>query len=323
MENGFRIGSESLKRFIRYLYEYEQGKRMRNVGFVKVECDYEVCTVHIHGKGLRMNDDHKLALYLFYEENGQCVGIWQGETKNVNPAVNYRLRFTPQDTGEPGNFNRIKGVILEGARGNKYAAVWDDMPVDVNHMKIWEPEENLVPEEEPVAEPMQNMDADSDERERHAMPEEAEKLQGMLSEEAAEESLETMPENPDSIAAVRMKIEEIQMQKAENARRPCRVSKIQRRDLVKLPRCEWKLSNNSFLLHGYYNYHHLVLLEEGNVWRLGVPGIYHEKEEKAAAAFGFIEFIPGKELDVELNEEENSEEEQFGYWCRRVRVQSR
>ena len=28
-------GSVVLKRFIRYLYEYEQEKRMRNVGFVK------------------------------------------------------------------------------------------------------------------------------------------------------------------------------------------------------------------------------------------------------------------------------------------------
>ena len=35
MMNENQNGSGVLKRFIRYLYEYEQGKRMRNVGFVK------------------------------------------------------------------------------------------------------------------------------------------------------------------------------------------------------------------------------------------------------------------------------------------------
>ena len=44
-----------LKRFIRYLYEYEQGKRTRNVGFVKVEQEERESTVHIHGKGLRLS----------------------------------------------------------------------------------------------------------------------------------------------------------------------------------------------------------------------------------------------------------------------------
>ena len=54
-----------------------------------------------------------------------------------------------------------------------------------------------------------------------------------------------------------------------------------------LPRCEWRVANNSFLLHGYYNYHYLILLEEENQMWLGVPGIYHRKEAKAAEVFGF------------------------------------
>ena len=49
-----------MKRFIRYLYEYEQEKRMRNVGFVKVEQGEDECIVHIHGKGLRMGSETSL-----------------------------------------------------------------------------------------------------------------------------------------------------------------------------------------------------------------------------------------------------------------------
>ncbi len=266
-----------MKRFIRYLYEYEQGKRTRNVGFVKVECDYEVCTVHVHGRGLRLGNNRKLALYLFYEEKGQCIGIWQGDTENVNPAVNYRLRFTPEDTKSPENFNKIKGVILEGVDGEKYAAVWDDMPVNVNQMKIWEKE---PAKESPIV-------------------------------EAELEETQTKE----------IQAEGIQSEKKE-LKKNMKVTKIQRKELVKLPRCEWKLSNNSFLLHGYYNYHHLVLIEQDDLWRLGVPGIYHENENKAAAAFGFFEFISIKELQVSLEEEENDENEQFGYWCRQIRMYS-
>ena len=39
-----------MRRFIRYLYEYEQEKKMRNVGFVKVEQDVDQCVIHVHGK---------------------------------------------------------------------------------------------------------------------------------------------------------------------------------------------------------------------------------------------------------------------------------
>ena len=97
-----------------------------------------------------------------------------------------------------------------------------------------------------------------------------------------------------------------------------RFEKIQRQDLSRLPRKEWRLANNNFLLHGYYNYHHLMLIEdEGTSW-LGVPGIYHEKEKEAAEMFGFPEFIRMTDFEVELLPEEKNTMDDFGYWCRQV-----
>ncbi len=94
--------------------------------------------------------------------------------------------------------------------------------------------------------------------------------------------------------------------------------KIRRQDLSRLPRREWRLANNSFLLHGYYNYHHLLYIEEnGAVW-IGVPGIYHDKEKTAAAAFGFGEFRRRSEVQIELEKEEENVYEDFGYWCRQI-----
>lgn len=94
--------------------------------------------------------------------------------------------------------------------------------------------------------------------------------------------------------------------------------KIQRQGLSRLPRREWRIANNSFLLHGFYNYHHLLYIEEdGDVW-IGVPGIYHEKEQEAARAFGFPEFRRLLNDEIPLEENEKNTYEDFGYWCRQI-----
>ena len=96
-------------------------------------------------------------------------------------------------------------------------------------------------------------------------------------------------------------------------------ARVQRKDMVCLPRCEWRHANNSFLIHGYYNYHHLILTVRDDRLKLGVPGVYHPQEEKAAESFGFPEFVPAEELDLKLTDEEKNDREKFGYWCRDIR----
>lgn len=288
-----------MKRFIRYLYEYEQGKKLRNVGFVKAEQGVEDCVLHIHGKGLNLGEAKVLKLYLFFVEDGECVGIWQGDAENVNPAINYRMYFTSGDTGGRENFDRINGIILESGDGRRFAAVWDEKQPDIGAMRIWDPDEGTreeEPAEKPAEEPAEEM----------AEEETAE-------EEAAEEKTLEETEERQEVEDT----EEIQI-----SRGGFRCQKIQRNDLARLPRCEWKLSNNSFLLHGYFNYHHLVFLDDGEWLRLGVPGIFHPKEAKAAEAFGFPEFIRRCDIEVDLSEEEQEPEEKFGYWCRCVRRQT-
>ena len=270
-----------MKRFIRYLYEYEQDKRLRNVGFVKAEQDDRECVLHIHGKGLNLQEEKSLRVYLFFTEEGACFGIWQGDAQNVNPAINYRLYYTDQDVGGKEQFARIGGVILEAAGGRKFAAVWDDEAVNIGGMRVY-----------------------TEERREQEIP---------AGEEADEQEI---PAGEEADA------QEQDMEAADQDRPGgflC--TKIQRKDLARLPRCEWKLSNNSFLLHAYYNYHHLVFLDDGEWLRVGVPGIYHPKEQKAAEAFGFSEFIRRRDIAVELEKEEREEDDGFGYWCRCVRRQ--
>lgn len=65
-------------------------------------------------------------------------------------------------------------------------------------------------------------------------------------------------------------------------------------DFVILPGRYYKLVNNSFLLHGYYNYHHLILTRvrhrNGVYYYIGVPGNLYQREKKIAIMFGFEGF---------------------------------
>ena len=88
-------------------------------------------------------------------------------------------------------------------------------------------------------------------------------------------------------------------------------------ELVILPASFQKLLNNSFLLHGFYNYRHLILgpdrelSEEGEEnFYIGVPGTYFEREKMVAVMFGF-EGFEGKG-PVEIGS--------FGYYMRRVNL---
>lgn len=298
-------------RFIRYLYEYENGQRIRNVGFAKVEERENATSISIHGKGLRLKGDETLKLYIFYMDENVCRGIWQGDIQNVNPALNYRLIFTEEDTGRPENYSQIEGIILEVPERRRFAAVWNDTEINVDEMRLWDDfgEEPVVDDEpEPVAELATGADS----------PECDTKLGTDV--EGIGKCLENSCDMPNlgmeagNIGKCLENSYDMPKQEEEIDRyivpSKLQITKIDRRDIAKLPRCEWRLANNSFLVHGYHNYHHLILTEDAEGFWLGVPGIFHEKEAKAAEAFGFSRFLPA-------NDEE--EGESYGYWCRKVR----
>ena len=70
--------------------------------------------------------------------------------------------------------------------------------------------------------------------------------------------------------------------------------KIEIIDIRKLPKQNWNLCGNSFLIHGFFNYHYLILKTvedpEKKQQFLGVPGIYAQQERMMALLFGFPEF---------------------------------
>lgn len=86
--------------------------------------------------------------------------------------------------------------------------------------------------------------------------------------------------------------------------------KLEPKDFVILPSGYQHLVNNSFLLHGFYNYRYLILGKEKDFY-LGVPGVFYEREKMVALMFGFEAFEC---------EGGNAEEGKFGYYLRKVEL---
>ena len=67
--------------------------------------------------------------------------------------------------------------------------------------------------------------------------------------------------------------------------------RIEPKDIGCLPVNKWAISNNRFLLHGYYCYRHLIFvkLKDGR-YAIGVPGVFSDKADKTAREYSFDEF---------------------------------
>ena len=228
-----------MKQFVRYLYQYREEKKTRNVGFVKAERQGNECLVHIYGKGLETSGE--MTVTVFCERQGQWSNVFQDTLEQINTAIHCVLKLALKDIECMENFEKTGEIILQSKQGHRYVATWGEK-----------------------------------ERQMEVM---------------ADEYVE-----PSNI----------------------QYEKISREDIVRLPRQEWKLANNSFLLHGFYNYHHLLYIKEGEKTWIGVPGIYHEKESVVAKSFGFPRFHRITDKELELTEEETNRYEDFGYWCRAV-----
>ena len=86
-------------------------------------------------------------------------------------------------------------------------------------------------------------------------------------------------------------------------------------DFVIFTQKYYRLVNNSFLLHGFYNYKHLILArieKRGEIfYYIGVPGNFYDREKQVAVMFGFESF--------ECREEPAGNGD-YGYYMMRVEI---
>ena len=281
-----------------YLYEYENYKRRRNVGFIKVSRHFQSCTLQIHARGIPVRNGSTLSLSAFCNEQDKLIISQIADLASCGRNISIRLSVCEIHFPERRSLQQIDGFLLQNPDRDAPPLFWmaSSFFFDIT------PDMMRPTEPEPVSE------ADSSETESEPEPETE---SGPKPETESEPGPGTEPVPESAVGP------ESGLRSAEAKDLP-QAKKISREDLTLLPRKFWPLANNSFLLHGYHNYNHLALIEEnGRKW-LGVPGIYDTREARAADLFGFPRFTRAYVSVLELTDEERNDTADFGHWCRCV-----
>jgi hypothetical protein len=278
-----------MKRFITYLFEYENGKKGKNVGFIRVDIRNAVCRMEIRLHNLYRYQG-KGQIYLLVNPQ-KLTGLSIGNI--VVSQGRGEAGYTFSTDGLAGSDYPFSEVIGVGIRfGDRYyaASSWTDTDweqIAEGKFSIWQPEVRrespAVPESTTKKEFVTNATAEPTAEEKSPQEESVSETFDVKAGSATEEenSYITQQETSQSPATVR-------------------VERIDINGIRQLPKKNHHLCNNSFLIHGYLNYHHLMrkeIKENGDVQLyLGVPGVYERQERMMALLFGFPKFETEKEF---------------------------
>lgn len=407
-----------IKRFVSYIYLYNQGVKENNVGFAKVDSRNGQCKITVNIKGMEQSNGKSEKVYLFYRNQEKIFGIYIGSFQIINGIGEFHEQLQTQNLKETGkSLDEMNGILVREEDRNirVYASGWDDYTISVNQFYLHEEESEKTLSDEKTEEQLRASEVEEERKEPiifidktwkeesvvtdqsavvAGIPEEKEERkqetepvrkaeslqdtqkfpvnteimqttavvqktgnaqemglqqnsknsQAIISQQAADSlivweqmSWQEYQEEPQQDKGLQKSIPDEKEQEVchepETPQEPeetsweklchqfpkirafvdepeCLCLKIDLRDLHVLPSENWILGNNSFLLHGYYNFRYLILTQENGNCFLGIPGIYHPNEKMMATMFGFGGFKPVKLCDKMLG--------QFGYWCKKV-----
>ena len=278
-------------RMVTYLYLYEGNTKTRNVGYAKIEKRDAQCRVEIHMKNTGLIDNN-VPVYFYTQNNAGFPGILLGSINLVRGMGDFKeLLDSSNLINSNYSISDIKGIFLPISDHEMILSQWDDDSFDRNTFLT---DETQVP---PVI----------DVQAAEAAP--------VLYDEPFE-STPTKNTNAKPVEPPSPRWDFIMENFPSIAPFPTEDSfqwvRLDLKDLRLLPKPYWYLGNNSFLLHGFFNYHHLLLGRKKDTqtaqWSLGIPGVFQNPERVMATIFGFPEFRSVSESDTKTN--------QFGYWLR-------
>ncbi len=287
------------ERKIKYLDYLIQGERHGNAGFVKIEAKGSVCSFTIQVKGLR--DTDSFAGNVYAQSMGREEKLCEIKLCRGMGAV----CLAGQSTGNIGNtgigYEQMQGirisissdrelrcVLREESGIQQLSAGFGEMP---KAAMAKQPEEKVSEQvaEETIAELRFSDEEIAEEQEPEGRKE--------VAQEPEEKGEETEPQKPEMGMKVCSNKWE-QLAEIYPHITPFRDEReylsVGLNDFVILPSKYFRLIQNSFLLHGYYNYNHLVLKRLQRMGReqfyIGVPGNFFEREKQVAVMFGFQSF---------------------------------
>lgn len=147
-----------MKRFITYIYAYENTKKAGNTGFARIELRGEECRLEIHLRGVYAAQTH-CKIYLFRKQGSGIEGSLIGEMDVRNGAGDFSVIMkTAHISTSLLSFFEMEGIFLCSEDGRIFMSRWTEgepLTVDMEHFIEWkaeQTEENIYAEENPHAE---------------------------------------------------------------------------------------------------------------------------------------------------------------------------
>lgn len=272
-----------MKRFVTYLYEYDRTIRGRNVGFIRNDIRNDCCRMEIHIRGLERIKE-KAPIFIIVRDS-ECIGIPAGEVVISQGVGNACLELRGNRIGKTDySVNNIQAVIVRYNGGKMLMGCYVQHPAgDLLSGTFTKWEAQATPAS-PTPDPDAARGVDSNSGDLYP------NSRSDLGIESNSGDLYPYANNSQGTEA---KAEEICPTSEEAAQSPI-YKRIAITDIRSLPSRNWHLCNNSFLVHGFFCYHYLILktinAPDGAKMYLGVPGIYASQERMMALLFGFNDF---------------------------------
>ena len=299
-----------MKRFVTYLYEYDRTIRGRNVGFIRNDIRNDRCLMDIHIRGLERIKE-KAPIYLIVR-NGECIGIPAGEIVISQGIGNAFLELPGNHIGKTNyNSGDIQAVIVRYGNGKMLLGSYVQHPAsDLLSGTFTKWEAQAIPESpepDPNATRGENDDSDSTRPVSEIPRGQNDNFDSIRpdSEISRGQNDDSDPIHPvseisrgqnddfDSIRPEPLSQQSTEAQ-AEEKLCPPTYKRIAITDIRSFPAQNWHLCSNSFLVHGFFCYHYLILktvnAPNSTQIYLGVPGIYASQERMMALLFGFNDF---------------------------------
>ena len=341
-----------MKRFVTYLYEYDRTIRGRNVGFIRNDRRNDRCLMDIHIRGLERIKE-KAPIYLIVRD-GECVGIPAGEIVLSQGIGNAFLELPGNHIGKTNyNSGDIQAVIVRYGNGKMLLGSYVQHPAsDLLSGTFTKWEAQAIPESpepDPNATRGENDDSDS-------IRPVSEVQRGQNDDSSAMRPVSEIQRGQNDDSGSIRPVSEIQRGQNDDfdSTRPDALSqqgtaapteeklcpptykRIAITDIRSFPAQNWHLCSNSFLVHGFFCYHYLILktvnAPNSTQIYLGVPGIYASQERMMALLFGFNDFEVDTDHitqadsnhDTFLNDDTTDamqlSEGTFGYWLCQLEV---
>lgn len=336
-----------IKRWVAYLFLYSNHMKKGPAGYARLETRDNVFKMTIHPE-IQDRSIFPMKVFFACSQPGRIKGIYIGDLAFKEGKAEFVYTSPADDIGTVGlRADDLEGLLIYNSAGLYLASEWNDAGIISSNLEeIVKDEQNeieLYKNSEPESENESELENESEvpndiipenfyevENSSEGFEKEAEynettdveskTIQIVPPVEATAAMMaETIEKIPDS-EEVRVRFEKLFASYPKmflfNDDEYDESIRIDLGVLTRLYEKEWfikdkrreKLEKNSFILHGFYRYRHLLMARKkaDGKYLLLVPGVYNAREKKLAEMFGFEGFKCIKRNEPCVGE--------FGYW---------